>query len=35
MDEVLKEALATPLPTVPPPAAEAGIPKQDIGTIRH
>jgi ATP-dependent Lon protease len=35
MDEVLKEALATPLPTVPPPGAEAGIPKQDIGTIRH
>ncbi len=35
MDDVLKEALAGPLPTLPPPAAEAALPKQDAGSTRH
>jgi len=35
MDDVLKEALAGPLATVPPPAPEAGLPKQDVGGTRH
>jgi ATP-dependent Lon protease len=34
MDEVLKTALAGPVPTLPPPAAEAGLGDQSLGT-RH
>jgi ATP-dependent Lon protease len=35
MDEVLKTALASPLPTVPPPAPEADLGSNELGGTRH
>src|SRR5262249_39533230 len=34
MDEVLRTALAAPLPAAPPPASESELPASDLGT-RH
>ena len=35
MDEVLKTALAGPLPTVPPPSTEAELATDELGGTRH